>query len=482
MKWFNPKLAVFSLLFAFVAVFAFAAGFERIQQDTLKLGSGSSSDKTIEFDTGVSPNTEIVVDSTGDDGTFTVNNLVLGDGAASEKNLEFDTGDGASNVNLAVSATRDFTLSGLQAGYLKTDNVVIGDTNAADQVLTFDANNGANNAQILWDEGNSRLEFTNDGITYSAIGSGGGGVEYTLAKQAVGSVGSANQILAAHELTEDSFPFASTGKAYFYNGDDATDASLNGRDLSNDFGMVFSNSDQWGTASNAAEFNGTNKYLYSTHADLDPGDVDAALFGWFELDDWTPASEEVMIAIGSGAADWAMEIYADTDGIHFVATDDGTNVDVDIVFDSTGLANDSWHHVAIVFDTTDDIVHAYVDGVWFGSSGLASLWGLSTDRFTVGARYSAQDYLNGSARDFGLVKTELLNGTDVRKLYSSRLDTGVPVTTNLQQWKSYYERADNEITYLMPTGWVVDQRTQSVYIDLALDPTDQVTIKLYNFQ
>lgn len=85
--------------------------------------------------------------------------------SASAKEIVFDTNDGTANKKLSV----DKITKKLSA---TSDEVIVGDGTATDKALTF--NRGGSNAQLKWNETTDKLEFSNDGSTYKAIGSGSG--------------------------------------------------------------------------------------------------------------------------------------------------------------------------------------------------------------------------------------------------------------------------------------------------------------------
>jgi hypothetical protein len=168
-------IALFLVSLVTFGVWAYASGSaETVLRDVLKLGSASSDDKEIELQTNVTPKSKITADYTTGDFTLNQESLTVGSGAAAEQSFILDTGDGASNATVKVDGSRNFTIEDIISAVFKTDDITVGDGTAADQDLTFDAGNGAGNAQIRWSETNSVLEFSNDGSSFTAIGSGAG--------------------------------------------------------------------------------------------------------------------------------------------------------------------------------------------------------------------------------------------------------------------------------------------------------------------
>lgn len=73
-----------------------------------------------------------------------------------------------------------FAIVGITAGikaadeFIRSNTVIIGDGAASDKAIEFNEGSGASRPKILWDDSNSKLQFSNDGTTFKDIGSGGG--------------------------------------------------------------------------------------------------------------------------------------------------------------------------------------------------------------------------------------------------------------------------------------------------------------------
>lgn len=162
---------------------AFAAGVEqKFPTDSVTMGIGTSStSKIFTFNTndGAS-NPKLTVPMATKDFNFNkavkiANNLLrVGDGAAVvTKVIEFDLGLGGSNPKMqfnAVSSKFEFVAGTFDA---QGNLLSLGDGANTNKTLKF--NKGANSPEIRYNAGNSKLEFTNDGTVYKAIGSGSGG-------------------------------------------------------------------------------------------------------------------------------------------------------------------------------------------------------------------------------------------------------------------------------------------------------------------
>lgn len=126
-KWYKTKAFFIGMIFAVTGTTIAAGITHKLRTDALLLGIASSGDdKVVEFDTGDgASNKKITLDGTTKNGSFNINDLTLGDGAASDKQLIWDI--------------------------------------------------GGSNPRIKWDDAAGALQFSNDGSTFAAIGSGGGG-------------------------------------------------------------------------------------------------------------------------------------------------------------------------------------------------------------------------------------------------------------------------------------------------------------------
>lgn len=162
-----------------VCAVAFAQTVEKIRSDQMQLGQGgSTADKSIIFDTGDGVgNPKLTVEQSSRDfilsnpTNITGDSLKLGDGTAvGDKVIEFDNGNAPDNPSLIV----DESTSVLD--FLNIFSLSIGDeNNTQDKELVFNRGAGASNPRIKWDETSDRLQFSNDGATFSNIGSGSGG-------------------------------------------------------------------------------------------------------------------------------------------------------------------------------------------------------------------------------------------------------------------------------------------------------------------
>lgn len=147
-----------------VAIAAYAIPDKRPFDQTI-LGKGSSTaPKQIEFNTGDSPNNVTLQVDDSRNGSLNTNQMTLGDGTSTGQSLIFDQG-AAPNFSLDVDTSQNVNM--------ETLNLTIGQGTDVDQTITFDK--GGTNSFIRYNSAQSRLTFSNDGVSEKAIGSGGGG-------------------------------------------------------------------------------------------------------------------------------------------------------------------------------------------------------------------------------------------------------------------------------------------------------------------
>ena len=95
--------------------------------------------------------------------------------STSTKIIEFDTNDGASNPKLQV-ANADKAL------HMTSNTVKAGDGTAGNKFFTFDIGSGSNNPEFRWNNSTSKIEFSNDGTTYTEIGASTAATRVATAK------------------------------------------------------------------------------------------------------------------------------------------------------------------------------------------------------------------------------------------------------------------------------------------------------------
>lgn len=299
---------------------------------------------------------------------------------------------------------------------------------------------------------------------------------YSLS-QAVGSVGSASQIKAGHILTAESFPSAmAASKVSFFNlAADGNDDSANARNLTNNGSTAFTGTNIFGTASAAANLDGTDDNFSSSSADLNPANSQSyGAGGWFKATDWTPAAQKSMLS-QANSGDLSFEIANTPTGVLFRATNTAGSFDASMTIPHTFVDGD-WHHFAMVYDFSVTTLKAYIDGKLVGTSSLANLRGASTPNLRVGS-LNGGDFFVGAVQDVFIVKNYLLTDADIRKLYASKLAHNANVSAANQDWKFVLGSGVQKVPSISP---VVDQTSSNtLYADFSdLDSAETVDVTL----
>lgn len=95
-------------------------------------------------------------------------------GSTDPKMINFDIGDGVLNPAIIVDVpTKEFNFN--KALNVVNQKLSVGDRTAADQDIIFDVGLGTANPRFRWNTEDAQLTFSNDGVEYRPIGSGGGG-------------------------------------------------------------------------------------------------------------------------------------------------------------------------------------------------------------------------------------------------------------------------------------------------------------------
>jgi len=303
---------------------------------------------------------------------------------------------------------------------------------------------------------------------------------YSLS-QAVGEVGSANQIKAGHVLAAESFPssLASGSRVWYPLEANGNDGSTNAVNLTNNGSTAFTGTDLWGNSNKAANLDGINDSFDSTSATFNPGNAKPfAVGGWVALTDWTPSGTQYLFAQQSATGDRGFGVFVSSTGdISFVGTNTAGSHDTTVLVTNPGFTNGSWHHFVLLFDYANATLKAFIDGKLTGQGSLANVRSVSSPRFRIGAQYAvAQDFAAGRFRDFFFVNNYLLSEDDVRKLMSYKLNHAKSVSAKNQDWR---------IVLSTPMSFpysavIVDQSdANNLYLDLTdVEATDTADLSL----
>ena len=241
----------------------------------------------------------------------------------------------------------------------------------------------------------------------------------------VGAVANARQAISASDFS------GGTASFFFLDNDDGatiSDDSANSNNLTKNGDPQFVAKGFFGRET-VIQFDGTGDYLSSSAAFFNPGDTNFSTGGWFKQD-WSLGVPTLISQVNSGA-DRAFRIRANTTGIIFEATNaatPGSYASVDGV--TQFFENDTWHHVAMVFDTTANTIKGYIDGQLASENSLSDVNSVASAKFNIGGEQNGSDLLTGEAQDVFFVAGDALSDAEINAIYSRRYKAGASSTNN----------------------------------------------------
>jgi hypothetical protein len=267
-------------------------------------------------------------------------------------------------------------------------------------------------------------------------GSGGGGV---LKAAPVLDVGVTGQVRAGRQLALADFTdLGLSAPAGLWNLSNLTDASGNGRSLSNRNAVTFAAGIN-GTAATAAQFRGASGtpandpalYIADTGA-ADPFRIQTGSWGcWFRTAK-RATLQYILTKLNTAAAPGgrSYNIYTDATSNTAVARadTDGANANLWQATGATDVCDDRWHFVVATFDGSP--LRLYVDGVLeavgmpFGSPG-GTIFG-SNAPLNIGAWGADGSVAAGNGPHFGrvdeaFITADVLSEDQIRVLYAARI-------------------------------------------------------------
>lgn len=316
-------------------------------------------------------------------------------------------------------------------------------------------------------------------------------IVYTLAKQAIGSVGSAGQVFAGHALQTTEWPFTISGKLAYYNLSASATTDNSGAlsctsaacTLSNSVSPVtITSTNIFGSSNAAATFNGTSQSLSSTNTFFNPGNGKSFSFGgWFAATDWTPTISATVMNMQNGGSDRAANMLIGTDGsVQFNGTNSAASIDSSLSVPNPGFVDGSWHHIVWSYNFASGQLRGYIDGRLVGQVALANVRAMTTPIFQIGGINSpASNFFGGKAQDIFFVNNVALTDADIRKIYALRIDHNQNVASDRQLWTATWTRADTFQQNTLDNSWIVDEQPNSVYADFSDQAsTDLVALRL----
>ena len=303
-------------------------------------------------------------------------------------------------------------------------------------------------------------------------------VEYEQGPTTIGSVGTADQIQAGHNLDVSSFDFSlAANVGSFWNlRADALDDSVNSENLTQNGSPVFTGIGINGLAG-AADLDGSTDYFSraGTFADTLNRNINYSFGAWIALNDWTPASNQTPLSIGTAGLSPVMQFrVAITTGNLQVSDAAGLRIDLPQSFVDGDL-----HHFVIVQVATDRF-KLYIDGE-FAVDGVNTSGSDATGAVTIGigaVGNSGGEKTAGIFEQAFLIK-QLLSDDQIRKIYSARIDHNRNVPVANQAW-SGSEAILNGPTFALE-NYETGRNQNSIYVDLASRAsTNLVSLTLLN--
>jgi len=303
----------------------------------------------------------------------------------------------------------------------------------------------------------------------SATG-GAGGSGLVLSQRAVRDTGQLNQVRAGRVLTAADFTaLGLSAPAGLWNLGDLTDASGNGRVLSNKGGVPFVPGIM-GAPIEAAGFAGSTGqalYIADTGA-ADPFRIRTGSFGcWFRTAKRGTAQALISKWKTSVSASFLFYVQA-SNSIQLAVSLDGTTSSIGAINAVSDVCDDRWHFAVATADAT--ALRLYIDGALEAKTAFGTLYATSTAALNIGASDADASTAANSAHygrvDEAFVTADVLTDDQVRGLYSARIVHGL---------------VDSVGAPIAPTNVTVNVRRKRRGQALAVSDFPAQPARLYNF-
>lgn len=149
-------------------------------------------------------------------------------------------------------------------------------------------------------------------------------------------------------------------------------------------------------------FDGTGDYITApSHTSFDFGTGDFTIETWINIPDVTSAWLAFISRAYSNNGGWRLYKNTGNNNLRFYYTDSGTTSYIEA--SSTGLTNNTWHHIAIVRNSSTTTI--YVDGVSKGSGTISTSLNPGTFAVEIGSGVVQSSYpITGNMTDVRIVK------------------------------------------------------------------------------
>jgi hypothetical protein len=241
-------------------------------------------------------------------------------------------------------------------------------------------------------------------------------VVYSNSYATIGEVGITSGTTQGH-LTDDLFP--TLANVHYYNFDSVD----TGNDSS---GNTAVNLTAVGTpsyvgrglfADSIVKLDGINQYFTSSSAAFNPSPSASYSFGlWAKFSQSLPGA---LMANVQGSTDFGYLLSFDSGNIYLKATGTSNSWDTTLTYGKV-FPNDSWHHIAGVYDFATTTLKLYVDGVVAKTGTLANQRSLSSSLLEIGSSAASSLKLSGYVQDAFFVKGDALTDTQMLAIYSKK--------------------------------------------------------------
>jgi hypothetical protein len=306
-------------------------------------------------------------------------------------------------------------------------------------------------------------------------------LEYTLPLQAIGSVGSAGQIAAGHNLTANSFPssISAANRYWWPMAGNSNDASGNGKNLTAT-NVLFSSNTIFGLSD--AAYTDTNRYLSTSDAVFNTGDANHAYGAWISMNNWTDGNFKNIFSKWVEGSQRGLYLYVLNSVLTMEINDSGNIAYMRTWNLPSGFTG--YHHIAFNYEAATNTAKVYVDGRnvmqvsmtnGFPSFPSNFLWTIGAYQSTPG---TIGGYMPGVTDElFHLIGA--VSDNDIAKIYASRLTHNRTLSPVSQKWVTKAISADGQSRELFDI--IVDEDVDDLYFDVSDEAsTTQVELKLYN--
>ena len=307
-----------------------------------------------------------------------------------------------------------------------------------------------------------------------------GSLEFSVPYTVLGSVGSADQIKAGHELSSTSFPPNYLTSTLFYN--------LNSlpADFVNSGGVTFDGTGILGISSSCAKFvAASSQYLHSNldffNSSPGAGQRNFSVGGWFKSNDWFDHDFTLFSNwVTTTSEKWILGIDSAGNKLKLCATSTGPTAEsLEILLPSDFSG---WHYFAVLYFKETNTFHVYVDNVVYVKQLSGELITEAIQLFTIGHNDElilfGGGYLDGFVDEVFYCKDYTFEEDEIRKTYSYIIEHDRYLPSDSQEWIFWLDSFGGK---KQVDSRIVDSDERYAWYDiLGYKDTDLVSIKLYN--